>query len=197
MKTLALIALAGAASTATAQDMIITVCEVTPGNWDITAEFFGSLPVDTTALGTVLSDASFRVSGDSAINFGDGWNPSFVSSLFGPPTITNDGTTSVDWLGFSPAAPIGNPDNSNPLFIDNFTYTWSGDNDSLDLELVGQNSALFTGNPAEPFGTILQYQDAQGNPGVLSFDVVIKPIPAPASAALLGLGGLAAARRRR
>ncbi|MEL7485503.1 MAG: PEP-CTERM sorting domain-containing protein, partial [Planctomycetota bacterium] len=60
------------------------------------------------------------------------------------------------------------------------------------LDLVGQNSAIFD---LPPFGDVRLYQDAQGNPGTLSFAVEI--VPAPASAALLGLGGLAATRRRR
>lgn len=196
MKTFALIALAGVASNATAQDLVISVVQqANLSDWEISAEFFGSLPAGTTAIGAIWSDASFRVSGDGAVNFGTGWNPGFQSALFGPPAISNDGTNTVTWVGVQAASPLGTPDASNPLFVDDFSYAGSAAN--LSLELFGQNSALFTGNPAEPFGTILLYRNAQNQPGPLTFRVDIVPVPAPASAALLGLGGLAAARRRR
>lgn len=193
MKTLALIAFAGAASTATAQDLTVTIAPTGGDNWEVTAEFNGTLPGAATTIDAVWSDASFSISGDAPITFGTGWNPGFSSALFGDPAITNDGSNSVTWVGVQPAAPLGTPDNSNPLFVDDFTY--AGDAAALSASFVGQNSGLFSGDPAQPFGTIALYQDAQGNAGELSFEIVI--VPAPASAALLGLGGLAAVRRRR
>ncbi len=65
------------------------------------------------------------------------------------------------------------------------TWTWSGDADSLDtVSVLGVNGAFqgvaFAGDSGE-FALI-------GSPGA---------IPAPGSAALLGLGGLVAVRRRR
>ncbi len=197
MKTVALIALAGVVSSASAQDLVITIAPTGGDNWEVTAEFFGSLPTGTTGIGAIWSDSSFRVTGNAPITFNPGGvyngNPGYVSGLFGPPAITGDGTNNVLWVGVQPTAPIGSPDNSNPLFVDDFTY--AGDAGALTASLVSQNSAAFVGNPANPFGTIVLYQNAQGNPGDLTFEIVI--VPAPASAALLGLGGLAVARRRR
>jgi hypothetical protein len=193
MKTVALIALAGVASTATAQDLTITIAPTGGDNWSVTAQYSGALPGAATAIDAVWSDASFNISGDAPITFGTGWNPGFTSALFGDPAITNDGSNSVTWVGVQPGAPLGAPDASNPLFVDDFTY--AGTAAGLSAELVGQNTALFSGDPLQPFGTIALYQDAQGNAGELTFEIVI--VPAPASAALLGLGGLAAVRRRR
>lgn len=195
MKTFALIALAGAASAANAQDLVVCVEEVSVGNWEVSAEFFGQIPGDATNIVTIWSDTSFRVSGDDAITFGEGWNPGYSSAVFGDPAIANDGTNTVEWVGLQPGGGLGSPDASNPLFVDDFTY--SGDRAALSVELFGQNAALFGGDPAQPFGTPGVYLDALNNPGPFTFRVDIKPIPAPASAALLGLGGLAAARRRR
>ena len=183
MKTFALIALAGVASNATAQDMIICVEEVSAGSWEITAEFVSNPPATIDQL---WADTSFDLNG-SAITI-NSYNPSYDTTL-GNAVITGNGSDSVNFTGNSNAF-FGTPDPSNPLAVLSFTAS------SVDsLVLTGQNSALFDDGSA--FGLVELYQSALGEPGTRTWAVEIKPIPAPASAALLGLGGLAAARRRR
>lgn len=183
MKTFALIAVAGVASSATAQDMIVCVEEVSAGSWEITAELVTS--PSANALVQVWADASFVIDG-SAITINN-YNASYDTSL-GNAVITGNGTDSVSFVGNANTF-FGTTDASNPLAVASFSAaSVSG------FSLVGQNSALFV---SPPFGEVLLYQTALNEPGSLTFAVEIKPIPAPASAALLGLGGLAAARRRR
>ncbi|MEO1534190.1 MAG: PEP-CTERM sorting domain-containing protein [Planctomycetota bacterium] len=185
MKTFALIAIAGVASSATAQDLCILVDDSDgDGEWTITAEFLGTPPSD---LVQAWADASFVLAGDDAITI-NSFNPSYNTSL-GPATITDNGTNTVGFVGNANSF-FGTPDATNPLAVADFSY--AGSFEALSLTLVGQNSAIFV---LPPFGDVRLYQDAQGNAGTLSFEV--KVVPAPASAALLGLGGLAAARRRR
>lgn len=195
MKTFAIVALTGVASSVAAQDLIVCVDDLDgDGRWVVTAEYTGSLPAGTTAIGTIWSDTSFVIGGDGSDISIDAAsaNPAYTSALFGAPVISNGANAS--FVGLMPAAPLGSPDSSNPLSIVEFDYF--GAPNALSFNLQGQNTALFVGNPAQPFGTILSYLDVFNNPGQLSFRVDIK-IPAPASAALLGLGGLAAVRRRR
>lgn len=183
MKTLALIAAAGLASTATAQDMTVLVAP--NGNvdgWDITATF-NSTPA--TPIVQVWADVSFNLAGADAITI-DSFNAAYNTTL-GPAVITGNGSTSVDFVGNANAF-FGTPDNSNPLLVASFTSASA----PTALTLFGQNSAIFD---LPPFGDVQEYLSATGDAGTLSFEVVI--VPAPASAALLGLGGLAAIRRRR
>lgn len=164
------------------------------GRWVVTAEFLGEIPAGATAIGALWADTNFTISGDgSDINIdAASANPGYTSAIFGAPSITNGST--AQFVGLQPGGGLGAPDASNPLSVVEFDY--AGNPAALGFELTSQNTALFVGNPLEPFGTILTYLDVNGDAGSLSFDVVIK-IPAPASAALLGLGGLATARRRR
>ncbi|MEO1534188.1 MAG: PEP-CTERM sorting domain-containing protein [Planctomycetota bacterium] len=184
MKNIALIAAAGAASTVAAQDLLITVAptDATLTNWQITANYQG---VEPTPLQMAWADASFEISGSNIVMGAGDYNPAYDTTL-GPAVITGSGTDTLSFVGNSNAF-FGSTDDTNPLFVANFTA------DSVSsLSLVGQNSAIFV---LAPFGDVRLYQDAQGNPGELTFGVEI--VPAPASAALLGLGGLAATRRRR
>lgn len=195
MKTLAVVALCGATSVVHAQDLVVCVDDIDgDGRWTVSAEFFGSLPGATTAIATIWSDTNFVIGGDgSAITIDAGaTNPAYSSDLFGDPVISNG--PSASFVGVMPVAPLGNPDSSNPLSVTEFDYF--GDPSALTFALQGQNTAAFTGDPTQPFGTILNYLDVNNNPGPLTYRVDIK-IPAPASAAVLGLGGLVAVRRRR
>ncbi|MEO1583566.1 MAG: hypothetical protein AAFR96_03210 [Planctomycetota bacterium] len=195
MKNLALLAIAGSASTVAAQDLVVCVDDLDgDGRWVVTAEYFGALPAGTNAIGAIWADSSFTIGGDGSEITIDAAsaNPGYTSAIFGVPAISNGPTAT--FVGLQPGGGLGAPDASNPLSVLEFDY--AGDASALTFELTGQNSALFTGNPLEPFGTIALYQDVNGEAGTLTFAVDIK-IPAPASAALLGLGGLAAARRRR
>ncbi len=188
MKTLALIAAAGMASTAAAQDLCITVApDGLGGNgWTIEAELLTAPP---SPIIQIWANAGFQLSGDGAINI-TSYNASYDTTL-GDAVLTDNGTNTVGFTGDADGTGFfGTPDASNPLAVASFTY--DGTFQALGMSLVGQNSAIFD---LPPFNDIRLYQDAQGNAGSLSFE--IKIIPAPASAALLGLGGLAAVRRRR
>ncbi|MEL6796869.1 MAG: hypothetical protein AAFO89_08600 [Planctomycetota bacterium] len=163
-------------------DMLITVDNVKADEWTISAELLTTptfLP-----LVQLWADASFSLTGDGSFITINDYNPSYDTTL-GNAAVTNGPVAS--FVGNTNSF-FGVPDSSNPLLILDFTY--AGDFDSLELQLIGQNSALF-----ESFsGDLLLYQDAQGNPGNLTWDV--QYIPAPGTIAIASLA-LAATHRRR
>ncbi|MEO1583569.1 MAG: hypothetical protein AAFR96_03225 [Planctomycetota bacterium] len=194
------------AASASSQDLQIDILSTPlPDTYVVAAEYFGSLPAGTTGIGAIWSDTRFSLEGDgSNISF-IASNPGYSSAVFGDPTITNG--AAAEFFGLLPGAGIGSPDASNPLFVTAFTY--SGDINAITLDLVGQNSAAFFGNPLEPFGTIRLYQDTFGNPGSLTWSAIGFPgsgsvsldqvpwIPTPGTGASLVLAGLVTLRRRR
>ena len=185
MKTFAALVAAGVATSASAQtELNICIEEVSLGSWNITAE----LKNPTGTVLAAVADLGFSMSGSNISNFS--YNSAFDSDFFGPASVTAT-ASQVDFLGGNTLPPLNNaagPDSSNPLAIGSFNA------DSVDsFALVGQVTGAYTG---VPFPIILTYQDANGGAGDTPVNIEIKPIPAPASAALLGLGGLAAARRR-
>ncbi|MEL7483722.1 MAG: hypothetical protein AAFN41_05135 [Planctomycetota bacterium] len=186
----ALLAVAG--STA-AQDLFVFANPIAfNGNtttWEIQAEFFGTPPSDIVQ---IWADASFELfnpfddqSSITILNY----NSSYDTSL-GQAVITDNGSNRPGFVGNANSF-FGTPDASNPLTVMTVEVV-SDVLPRLCLDLVGQNSAIFD---LAPFGDVRLYQDAQGNAGELTFEFFC--IPAPSAAALLGLGGLAAARRRR
>ncbi len=188
-------ALAGSAA---AQDMIVCLQPISPTRGQITAEYQGLLPAGTTSIGTMWSDTGFTLSTTSTSTFTiTDWNAGYNTPLFGGPTITGNGTSTVSFAGIMPAAPIGTPDASNPLLVAEFDFEPGLSIFNLSMQLTGQNSALFVGNPSEPFGTILLYQDAAGNPGPLTFRIDNKFPPSPGTATGLAIGAALACRRRR
>ncbi|GAB5496194.1 MAG: hypothetical protein Phyf2KO_12740 [Phycisphaerales bacterium] len=185
MKTFAALVAAGVATSASAQtELCILVAPTGNGDeWAITAELFN--PTGTVL--ATIADLGFVMNGTNISNFS--YNSAFDSDFFGPATV-NVSASQVDFLGGNTLPPLNNaagPDSTNPLAIATFNA-----DDVASLSLVGQVTGAYTG---VPFPIILTYQDAQGNAGDTPYE--IKIVPAPASAALLGLGGLAAARRRR
>jgi hypothetical protein len=180
---------AGAFSCAAQADLLITV---DPFAGTLGAEFRSPLPAGATGVGTIWSDVSFRITGDGPITIDTTtWNQQY-DSFFGPPVITGNGTSAVTFVAIAPGPLLGGSfDSSNPLSV--MTFQYGGSASAFGFELVGQNSAAFTGGG--PFGLVLLYQDSAGNPGDLSFEVAV--LPAPGAAAVLGLGGVLAARRRR
>lgn len=92
--------------------------------------------------------------------------------------------------GFPPLNPVFTPGDLNPVLA-----TYSGELTAVNVigTLDGSRSTtspFFSGTIGNPF----LYQTALGEAADIAFEVVI--IPAPASAALLGLAGLAGIRRR-
>jgi hypothetical protein len=189
MKTFALLAAAGLASAASAQDIVITI---NPIEGTINAAFQGTLPAANGAVAQVWSDIGIRLTGDAGITVAN-FSPSYTSFLDPTgPDVTGNGTNNVLFVASAGGPLFGTPfNNSNPFTP--FSFTYGGSFGAFTATLVSQNT-LFTTLPA-PFGGAFNFQNANGTPGPLSFRIDI--VPAPATAALLGLGGLAAARRRR
>ncbi len=197
----ALCSVLSVSSAAGQADLVVTIVpEGRTDVWSVVAEFVGDLPDGLsltdpafTSDGAIWSDTWFELSGDSDITITN-WNPAYgPHAIIGPPIITGNGSPNVEFIGLQPAFPLGFPDPSNPLRVADFHF--EGDPRSIDMRFIGQNSILLVGNPAEPFGTILLYQDAAGNPGPLS--IAFQPIPAPASLAFAPLALVAARRRRK
>ncbi|MEL7485505.1 MAG: hypothetical protein AAFN41_14275, partial [Planctomycetota bacterium] len=133
MKNIALIAAAGAASTVAAQDLQISVVEQTLGNWTITANYQG---VEPTPLQMAWADASFEITGSNIVMESGDYNTAYDTTL-GDAVITGSGTGTLGFVGNSNSF-FGTTDDSNPLFVANFTA------DAVSgFSLVGQNSAIF------------------------------------------------------
>jgi hypothetical protein len=188
MKTIALLAAVGLASTAAAQDIVITI---DPVAGTINAFFLGTLPPGNGNVAQVWSDIGIRLSGDGPITISN-FSPTYTSFLTPTgPVVTGNGSSSVLFQASAGGPIFGTPfDSSNPFTP--FSFSYGGSFGAFRAELVGQNT-LFTTLPA-PFGNAFNFQNADGSPGVLSF---VLGVPAPGSATLLGFAGLAAARRRR
>lgn len=162
--------------------MLITIDNIADDQWSMSAAFSGFQPVPVVQL---WADASFELTGDgSPITITD-YNPSYDTTL-GAAQVSSGPTAS--FVGNANSF-FGVPDNSNPLWVADFSY--NGTVPSLSFDMVGQNSYL---DNRPPFGDVILYQDAQGNPGSLTWDVVI--IPAPATLVVAPLA-LAATRRLR
>lgn len=183
MKTAAMILAAGIASSAAAQDVTIIV---DPGLGTVSFEYNGPNTIQQN-----WSSISVRLTGDAAINITS--ESSVYTSALTPAgaEITGNGSTEVTFVGEAGGALFGGAvDNSNPF--NPFTFSYAGDLGAFDFVLFSQNSLTF---PLPPFGDPQNLMNANGSQGPISYEVII--VPAPASAALLGLGGLAAIRRRR
>lgn len=186
MKTFAMIVAAGIASSAAAQDVIITV--------DPTVGTVSMNYVDATPIGAIQqlwSSISVRLTGDAPITIGT--QSSVYTSALTPTgaAIGGNGTGNVTFVGEAGGALFGGAvDSSNPFAP--FTFNYGGTLAGFNFQLFGQNSITFV---QPPFGNPQNLVNANGTAGPISFRVDI--VPAPASAALLGLGGLAAIRRRR
>ncbi|MEO1535137.1 MAG: hypothetical protein AAFS11_06205 [Planctomycetota bacterium] len=206
------LALAGAAATTTlAQDARFTIQQTTEADrYVLGAEFLGSLPAGATRLDVAWSDVRVELSGDAPITF-DAWNPGYNNAIDGGPTLADaDANPAVFWatmLGTTGSGLLGGPvpDSSNPLLVATFTY--SGTFGALDPRLVGQNTVVFEGDPAAPFGLVQRYQGPNDQPGERSFEFALVPgqlpveeigffVPAPGTIALAPFA-LAATRRRR
>ncbi|QKK08066.1 MAG: PEP-CTERM sorting domain-containing protein [Planctomycetota bacterium] len=192
MKTTALIAVAGMAAVASAQTMTISWTVSDTGNGD------GIIEPGESALLTMSADMNpggdgFAGSIYDIIGTGNFDTGSVDSNVNHLNELTDDGQLqgNNDILlveSFQlPRAFNGNFDDSNP--IDLYSITWTpSDYSARNVSGITRhvNFSVYT----DSFGTSVEYT---GDVSGFSFDVV----PAPASMALLGLGGLVAGRRRR
>lgn len=176
MNKFALIAVAGIASGASAQSIDIVVDEATG---TITGTASG-LPAG--ALAAAWDFAGNFSSADGTIDLT--LNAGFTNPILAPVPVSNNGTNSVDFLGVNSTQLLPSPafDGSNPIELGTFTTT--GSFAGLNLTV----SAISYAEPGAGFPNVVNYADV---------NISYVPVPAPATAGLLGLGGLVAARRRR
>ncbi|MEO1717902.1 MAG: hypothetical protein AAFR76_12405 [Planctomycetota bacterium] len=187
MRTIGTAAFVGAlAGCGSAQpDMLITVDNVSAADWTISAEILS--PPSFQAIVQVWADTSFELTGDGSAITIISYNPSYDTTL-GNAFVSNGPTAT--FIGNANSF-FGIPDSSNPLFVLDFTY--AGGFEELELQLVGQNSALF-----DNFGgSIDAYQFADGSPGNLTWDVQYIPAPATLALALAPITLIASRRRRK
>lgn len=180
MKT-TLIAIAGLAAAATAQSTVIDLSGVTV---DATSPTVLSL---TNANVGALTSIDFDISVDAGIN---GSNASWGSEVFiglthlpSGFTFTADGND-IDLSDDGPNDLIFGWDNASGIF------SFSGSVDATGLLANGAGDWTVTlADQFDDFGADHVY--LQGS------TITVNQVPAPAGLAILGLGGLAAARRRR
>ena len=187
MKNIAMIAIAGLAAGASAQGVTLTfsadASEVTVGDtitWTVAASFTG------------FADASAYYGGFvGAFNASDnglGTAGAFMNMMAGEGTPQAANGASVEAVNIFNAALLGSNDPANPIDIFSFEVV-AGAAGSLSYTANGVNTVF----PDDGIFTLGEEFAGQTS----SDAVTINPIPAPGAVALLGLGGLVAARRRR
>ncbi|MFT5424949.1 MAG: hypothetical protein ACI89L_002752 [Phycisphaerales bacterium] len=201
MKTAAIIALAGLATVASAQsatmvlshddvDGIINVGESV--TWTLSVAFTG---------GDAASGGNQVISGDNALGNSSAmaYTPTNGGSNGG--SSNGAGIGFVNWTNSLFLEAFGSPaDHSNPFVVGSFSFTASAVgvlNYSFARGTVGggQADSAFVSIAQTAFAETLF--DTESTAGV-SYDIQsLTIVPSPASAALLGLGGLVAVRRRR
>ena len=208
MRTLALLAAAGVASTASAQTLTI---DIIADNTEVTGAGDATVNFDVVVSLSGLADANFGAFADLAFDValadagytftGNGWNNLNVINGFGD--AFNVAGTATDGAGIAGAVgqnspPPGNFTGGPNASLSIVAYSFSIDVTDLSVRsfstgfaLSGQTTSAFG---APPFPGI---QDWNASGEVVINDATINVVPAPASAGLLGLGGLVAARRRR
>ncbi|MDQ7014256.1 MAG: PEP-CTERM sorting domain-containing protein [Planctomycetota bacterium] len=192
MKTTALIVVAGMAAVASAQTMTISWMVSDTGNGDGIIEPGESALLSMWAHmdpeATGFAGSIYDILGTG--NFDTGTVDVYDNLLDG---LTDDGTlvagndiTGVESFQLPPAF-NGDFIADNPIELYNITWT---PNDYSGRTVSGGTNHINFDVYTDSFGTSVPYT---GDVSGFSFDVV----PAPASVALLGLGGLVAVRRRR
>lgn len=174
MKKLAVLAILAAAGAAQADTLDIDM-----SGWQTWGGYLDAgnssavinLPIGTTIDHVEFIDLNFETIGVS-------WLTEFTLSL-------NDSELAVDFWDYFPSL-----DENSGVFSGSGSFT-----DNLDQSIGGP----FTMTTDQLFVTVYESwndagQDAQVNSGTLRIHYTV---PAPGAAALLGLGGLVAARRRR
>ena len=187
MKNIALLAVAGLATAATAQGVTLSfdanATEVTVGDtisWTVSASFTG------------FADASAYYGGFvgtfDASDGGLGTSGNFANLMAGTGTAASANGASVGDLNIFNAALLGSNDPANPLAIFTFDVV-AGSAGVLSYGATGTNT-VFADDGIFTLG-----EEFAGSSNSGSVNIV--PVPAPGAAALLGLGGLVAMRRRR
>ena len=201
MKTAALILIAGLASVASAQSATVNLTHddadglIMIGDsvtWTMTVSFSGF------AGDPVAGGGNMSIGGNNAVGTSS-------AMTYTPTNGGNNGGTSngagigfVNWtnsLFLEAFNPGSTADRSNPFVVGTFSFT-AGAEGVLSYAITkGQASSAFVSVASSAFAETL-YADT--NAAGLTIQVQdLNIVPSPASAALLGLGGLVAIRRRR
>jgi conserved repeat domain len=195
-KALALAAVAGLASVAAAQSLTLNIsADRATANVGDTITY--TVSANTAASTYILNVNVHFVASDAGLGSASAfsWN-SWASA-------TNNGNASgasLDNVRGGQSLLFGAIDGSNPIVLGTFTVT-AGAEGELSYGVVkgtAAASAMFITQRSDqgPFGPQFTFASATANGFSLNADSV-RIIPAPGAMALLGLGGLAAARRRR
>ncbi|MFG0244246.1 MAG: PEP-CTERM sorting domain-containing protein [Phycisphaerales bacterium JB054] len=193
MKLASLIAVAGIAAAASAQTITYSWTVSDTGNGD------GVIEPGESALLTMSATMDPGAAGFAGSIYdiigGANWDTGSVDSYVNRLNeLTDDGQlqgngdiTLIESFQL-PAAFNGNFVADNPIEL--YYITWTPADYSARTVSVADGNHLNNSVYTDTFGTSVEYSGVAGS---ASFDVV----PAPASMALLGLGGLVAGRRRR
>jgi len=193
MKLASLIAVAGIAAAASAQTITYSWTVSDTGNGD------GIIEPGESALLTMSARMDPAAAGFAGSIYdiigGANWDTGSVDSYVNRLNeLTDNGALQAngDILLIEsfqlPSAFNGNFVSDNPIEL--YYITWTPADYSARTVSVGDANHLNNSVYTDGFGTSVEYSGVAGS---ASFDVV----PAPASMALLGLGGLVAGRRRR
>jgi hypothetical protein len=194
MKLASLFAIAGLAAAASAQGTLTYSWSVSDtGNGD------GKIEPGESALLTMTGTMDPGATGFAGSIFDivgvSNWDTGTVDvyenhldALTGPGDL--QGNNDILTIEAFQLPPLFNPDfdASNPITL--YSITWTPADYTARTVTVGDTNHLNNDVYTDDFGTSVPYD---GVAGQATFDVV----PAPASLALLGLGGLVAGRRRR
>ncbi len=185
MKSIAFVTVAGLAAAASAQGVTLTfsanATSVNVGDtvsWTVSASF--------TGIGDATAYFGGFVGSFNASDNGLGTSGNFANLMSGTGTAASANGASVGTINIFNAALLGTNDPANPIDIFTFDVV-TGAQGALSYGAAGvstvfPNSGIFT------LGQ--EFQAA-------SVTDTVNIVPAPGAFALLGLGGLAAARRRR
>lgn len=205
MKTAALIAVAGLASVAAAQSVTVNLTHDDADSmifigesvtWTLSVSFTG-FPTGAVASGgnmAINGNNALGTSGEMAYTAVNGGNAKTTTPESG--TSNGAGITFVSWTNsiFLESFGGGPTVKDNPFVVGTFDFT-AGALGTLNYSLVtGQATSAFVSIDESAFST------QNFNLGDVALNIqslTITEIPSPASAAMLGLGGLVATRRRR
>ena len=187
MKNIAILSIAGLAAAATAQSVTLHFDvdgDPLTGNDVLAADGNASWTVFASFTGFPAADAYFGGFVGDWNATGDGSAANLVNLMAGEGTAAAANGASITNINIFNNALLGTDDTSNPLAI--FSFNTSGTTAERSYDAAGVASMFADGNI---FGTPIETQFS-----VISDRLVV---PAPGAAAVLGLGGLVAARRRR
>ena len=197
MKTAAIIALAGIASIASAQSAhVMLTHDQGDGEINIGESAVWTLSVAFTG-GDTASGGNMEISGDNALGNSSSMTYTATNGGSNGGASNGAGIGFVNWTNslFLEAFGGGAADRTNPFVVGTFSFT-GGAVGTLDYTFtLGEATSAFASVAISAFADF-NMADV-GAAGLTITSDSLNIVPTPASAALLGLGGLVAIRRRR